>query len=1572
MRINTIILTVLLSLAFSTSVFGAFLRNVPQTLEQPDGTILNCFASGDEFHNWLHDESNFTIIQHPETGYYVYAISRNGELEASDWQAGKVNPLQLGLEPGLNISNEEYLKKKSLKTNFPGYKSYKVDTNIGTMHNLVVFIRFQDQSEYTESVSHYNNAFNGTNVVSMNSYFDAVSNNQLDINSHLFPRSSYTTVVSYQDSHERSYYESYNFITNPVGYRNDNEFASREHTLLKNSTEFVREEIEDMELDLDMNDDGYVDNIVYVIQGNTEGWSDLLWPHKWALYSHDVYLNGAKVWWYNFQLSEAFNVSVLCHEMFHSLGAPDLYRYEDRDLTPVGPWDLMAETTTPPQHMGVYMKQKYGGWINSIPLLSTSGTYTLESLSENPYAAYRIASPNSESEYFVIEYRHKTGQFESSLPGSGLIIYRVNPSIDGNAEGPPDEIYIFRPDGTTTSNGDIYKAYFSSQSSNVRFDATSNPSCFLSNGSPGGFEIQNIGTAGTTISFDVLLDEGFEPPRNLTASVAGLTVNLNWQYPSPGNGSLKGYKIFRNGSLITSINDPSGSDFSDEGLTTGSYNYFVKAVYSSPSGESPASNVVTASIGAEGKADLLIRNPVVKPTTVEPGGEFNIRCKLVNAGTAKAGISMMRLFLSRDQNYDESDVSVAYGSMDAIDPGYSSEISGDGLSIAENTGTGKWYVLFIADADEQITESDENNNIAYRLLTVGHEGFNTPLNLSASTAENNVYLSWNAPEAGSATLTGYRVYRNDQLVSAISDPQSTEYTDTGLDLGSYTYFVTATYSSPTGESEASNQVTISITSFDRPDLLINNQQVIPDEVDPGDMVEIKCDLVNNGAALAGESVLRLFFSRDDIWDDEDILMAYGSLGELDPGYYFPIEGEDILIPEDLSQGIWQVLFVADADMEVSESIESNNVSAFQITVGSAIFMPPRNLNASVSGRNIALNWQAPLQGDGLLSAFGIYRDGKMIHTLNDPTARSYSDMSLDQGNYTYYVTAIYHTPTGESTPSNTVFVEITSSSDPDLIITDASVNPSQVDPGGVISVSCILRNIGSSQAGESIMRLFISEDEIVDDQDDEIASGTMSRIDPAGYIEVSGDNLELPSSISKGLWYLVFVADADNTVSEGNEANNHSSLVLSVGESFFNPPGNLRGIVTGRSIELSWDPPENGLPQLVGYKMYRNGVFYTSLEPSAYQGYIDGYLDYGTYAYSVAAVYENPSGVSDLSDELVISISSDPRPDLSIRNAMVFPTQLDPGGVVSISCNLLNTGNARADHSFMRLFLSKNEVLDFADQQLAYGSIDPMDPATSFTITGEDLYIPANLDPGKWFVFFVADADEEIKETDEENNLVAIQINVTGKKSDLVPTSLYLIRDYANPGDMMRLSLFILNDGLGMTAPSKASFYLSDDPYLDSQDLFLNDVTVKWMYGGEQVIKNNYITIPTNISRKHYYLIAFVDAYQVVTETNENNNTFAKLITVGSSGVDSEDLNTGFTVFPVPARDEIFFHFDGPDLKLTTISIFDQLGRKIYFDQLEPLEYQTGRIDISAWQKGFYYAKIISGDKQYVSTFIKL
>ena len=59
-----------------------------------------------------------------------------------------------------------------------------------------------------------------------------------------------------------------------------------------------------------------------------------------------------------------FTVGTICHEFFHSLGAPDLYHYDGNGApAAMGGWDIMDGAGDPPAYMSAFMKYKYGDWI---------------------------------------------------------------------------------------------------------------------------------------------------------------------------------------------------------------------------------------------------------------------------------------------------------------------------------------------------------------------------------------------------------------------------------------------------------------------------------------------------------------------------------------------------------------------------------------------------------------------------------------------------------------------------------------------------------------------------------------------------------------------------------------------------------------------------------------------------------------------------------------------------------------------------------------------------------------------------------------------------------------------------------------------------------------------------------------------------------------------------------------------------------------------------------------------------------------------------------------------------------
>ncbi len=90
-----------------------------------------------------------------------------------------------------------------------------------------------------------------------------------------------------------------------------------------------------------------------------------------------------------------------------------------------------------------------------------------------------------------------------------------------------------------------------------------------------------------------------------------------------------------------------------------------------------------------------------------------------------------------------------------------------------------------------------------------------------------------------------------------------------------------------------------------------------------------------------------------------------------------------------------------------------------LTVEAATLQAPSNLEASVELNDVTLTWLAPASPDVL--GYDVYKNDAII--AESVTETTYLDENLDNGTYSYYVTAVYDS--GDSDPSNIVEVQIT-------------------------------------------------------------------------------------------------------------------------------------------------------------------------------------------------------------------------------------------------------------------------------------------------------------------------------------------------------------------------------------------------------------------------------------------------------------------------------------------------------------------------------------------------------------------
>lgn len=168
-------------------LFAAPHRFLPQEVQQPDGSTLTIYASGDEFHNWLHDKDFYSIIQ-DDQGWYVYASQDGERVAPTELKVGRDLPSQRSLSPGVNLSQRLIKERYERMASMRDYSNAR-SPHQGDFNNVVIFIRFSDDTEFTQQIGHYDSMFNNNavNANSMKNYFQSASYGQLTVDSSLIP-----------------------------------------------------------------------------------------------------------------------------------------------------------------------------------------------------------------------------------------------------------------------------------------------------------------------------------------------------------------------------------------------------------------------------------------------------------------------------------------------------------------------------------------------------------------------------------------------------------------------------------------------------------------------------------------------------------------------------------------------------------------------------------------------------------------------------------------------------------------------------------------------------------------------------------------------------------------------------------------------------------------------------------------------------------------------------------------------------------------------------------------------------------------------------------------------------------------------------------------------------------------------------------------------------------------------------------------------------------------------------------------------------------------------------------------
>jgi hypothetical protein len=329
----------------------------------------------------------------------------------------------------------------------------------------------------------------------------------------------------------------------------------------------------------------------------------------------------------------------------------------------------------------------------------------------------------------------------------------------------------------------------------------------------------NLGAKAVhTVNITGTATEDMDPPTNLTATVTGNNVHLDWdapgETPPPPAGFSDGFETYADFSLTF---DPWTLVDVDQSGTYGMTGYSWPNVYApmaymifNPGATTPPLTDLTAHGGSKMAACFAAVLPssggngpnndwMISPAISPQAGDFlNFYAKSYTAdyglerfkvGVSTGGTAPADFTIISGTNYIQPPVDWTLYSYDL------SAYAGQNIRFGIQCVSNDAFIFLVDDVSVGPVPTAKE---VYAANTAG-------------TATRCTGTPVPAPRIDAPTreLLGYKVYRDGALIQTITGSANSQYDDLNLEIGTYSYTVTAVYTA--GESEPAGPVTATVT-----------------------------------------------------------------------------------------------------------------------------------------------------------------------------------------------------------------------------------------------------------------------------------------------------------------------------------------------------------------------------------------------------------------------------------------------------------------------------------------------------------------------------------------------------------------------------------------------------------------------------------------------------------------------------------------------------------------------------------------------------------------------------------------
>ena len=899
----------------------------PREVTQPDGTKIQVRLRGDEFFHWTESTNGYAVVKDTDNFWkYAQPATNQAEFRAiKSARVGSSDPARLGLRKRdlpdvklLRSLDEE--KRRAMKGEPKELPAPKLNTNASSVIPSPAGQSSAVQSTNTPPAETplpqlpVNIPAQGTkiirNIVILACFADhwdstagtvQSTNGKLDITtySNLFNQVGYTNdgaVGSVRDYYNEDSYGKLTVQSIIVPWvqlpQNEAYYGGDSATIQDtNTAQMVADAVNAAAaagFDFSQGDsdgDGWVDCLTIIHSGhgqeNSGNPSTEIWSHQGSM-SSVITTNGVKMYRYHTEPAlrgwttdapAITRVGVVCHEMGHFFGLPDLYDYSDT-TDGVGNWCIMAYGcwnsggVRPAQHSA--WCRTFLGFAKSTVIHSQTGL-SLARLEDNATVGM-LRDGMANGEYFLVENRAKTGFDNDPAIYPGMVIYHVDSQSANNDLGtwPHPVVKIEEADGNNSIGsmvaesqpGDVWSS--TSGLSGGFCDQTGVPSANAMMYQTAAYNrpdnsayysyntLGNFSAAGSTMTCDattlktVVSAQGAISP-NYTVSWAPASQATQYEIQEGTNATLTSFSDgAEDGETMYDNWYLSGTVHRDaNGAHSGSSSYGLP-YYEGSKWYSPVQSItlqktfkVTTStvISFYVMSHIASGNGYIKcqlsndggntwRTLLSTNGYINswLLCSYnytaINAQGINAGDSCVLRFIA---DYE-------YASGWSAFPGYGTAVDDISLAGIQMDGYSGWTSLANNVTTNNYTLAGKANGVyAYRVQayangawqgfgTVGETAVNLQPEIVFSSPTNNAAFTEPAAinlaatvTANTTTVGNVRFYNGGTLLATLTTPPYT-YTWTGVAAGNYTITAQADYNGSYTSTSAPVNVTVNYQS----------------------------------------------------------------------------------------------------------------------------------------------------------------------------------------------------------------------------------------------------------------------------------------------------------------------------------------------------------------------------------------------------------------------------------------------------------------------------------------------------------------------------------------------------------------------------------------------------------------------------------------------------------------------------------------------------------------------------------------------------------------------------------------